>query len=244
MLRIAESTFILTTFDKGKVALTNIVVRECQVADWKNRHKQICGKLLSSVDSVLSNAQPGQHLRPPATSRFPAPTNGFKRTPQLVMHIRLLDIRPEYDYMLRIDALDPVKINIPNNQIQELFSAAQYKAFVEGDKQATVEMCHFVIWWLRFELADVHHGWDLNYAVDAMEKEFAIPNLREEMKKCQEKQWQHGTKRPWVPLAFERCYQRVYIFPQSIDYRRGMVGVSVSRLRLGGSCCGSESTYE
>ena len=112
------------------------------------------------------------------------------------MHIRLLDSEPDYDFMLRINSNKLEKVTIPNQPIQELFRAARYKAFVEGDKDAYAEMCHFLIWFFRARKEDVRKGWNLKYAVEVMEKEFAFPELKTKMKECQDAQWEDELRRP------------------------------------------------
>ncbi|KAI0094210.1 hypothetical protein BDY19DRAFT_9604 [Irpex rosettiformis] len=171
--------------------------KTCQVTDWKLRHKKICGKPLSSIDSMFAAACPQQGcLPPPQANQFPAPTNGFRRTPQLVMHIRLLDTAPQYDYILRVSAVDFVEIVIPNERIQAIFRAARYKAFVDGDREACVEMCHFLVWFARAKLDDVNKGWNLRYTVKLMKREFEFPELMARMKECQDAQWKDELRRP------------------------------------------------
>ncbi|KAI0094203.1 hypothetical protein BDY19DRAFT_911724 [Irpex rosettiformis] len=171
--------------------------KDCQTADWKSRHKGICGKPLSSLNSVLAATRPRQSpFQSPQTSQFPPPTNGFQRTPQLVMHIRLLDTEPEFDYILHVGLSDPAKISIPQGPVRELFRAARFKAFVEGDREAYTQMSHFLIWFVRARLDDVKRRWDLKNAVTVMKTEFAFPELRMEMRKCQDVQWRDESRRP------------------------------------------------
>ena len=138
----------------------------------------------------------GQLLPFPPAKQFPAPTNGFKRTPYLVSHIHLLDSYPHVDFMLKINKRDSVRVIIPHGQIQALFRTARYKAFVEGDKEAYMEICHFLLWYVRVRREDVRQGWNVNCAMDTMEKEFAFPELKTKMKECQDRQWEDELRRP------------------------------------------------
>lgn len=85
----------------------NVVVRECQVNDWKNGrpqpHKQICGKPLTeddfqtaaTTDTGTSNLAP---WLPPAD-----PT--FKRSPALLLQLRRLTEKRDVDYVVRCPLL-------------------------------------------------------------------------------------------------------------------------------------------
>lgn len=85
----------------------NVVVRECQVNDWKNGrprpHKQICGKPLTeddfqttgTTDTDTSNLAP---WLPPAD-----PT--FKRSPALLLQLHRLTEQKDVDYVVRCPLL-------------------------------------------------------------------------------------------------------------------------------------------
>lgn len=171
--------------------------RPCQHSDWKARHRLICGKSIPSIDAAIQMSRPKSVVSGPNDSQFGPPTNGFKRTPQLISHIRELDQRPYVDFIVQVRRKgDTEDVQIQYPPIWELIRAARQAAMVDGNREATAKLCHFLIWYLRAKMMDVQDAWDLNCAVDRMEKEFEYPNLRHVMKEMQDKQWEDSLKRP------------------------------------------------
>lgn len=171
--------------------------RPCQVSDWKARHKFICGKSITSVEEAMRMSRPKSLISASNDGQFGPPRNGFKRTPQLIKHIRELDQRPYVDFIVRVNA-NGVTRDVQNNYpaIRELFRAARQAAMVDGNREAMAEMCHYLIWYLRAKMADFQDCWDLNCVVDQMEKEFEYPDLRQAMREMQDRQWADRLKRP------------------------------------------------
>ncbi|KAK7461306.1 hypothetical protein VKT23_008485 [Stygiomarasmius scandens] len=73
--------------------------RDCQVNDWKRGilpHKTICGSTSALADSVLGTNSPS----PAEDTKWGAPGPGFTRSLALLYQLKVLDKRPNYDYML------------------------------------------------------------------------------------------------------------------------------------------------
>ncbi len=169
----------------------------CQVADWKARHKHICGRSISSVQEAIQMSQPRSIVSDANVSQFGPARNGFKRTPQLISHMRQLDMDPDVDFFPYVDPVGgPRAFYVDFPAVRELFLAARERAMVDGSKEAAAELCHYIIWQSRARLEDVLMGFDHNRTVNEMEKEFDHPNLRLAFKELQDRQWADELKRP------------------------------------------------
>lgn len=145
----------------------------------------------------MQMSQPRSIVSDTNISQFGPAKNGFKRTPQLINHMRYLDLYPDTDFFAYVDpAGGPRSLTIRHPLVRKVFRAARERAMVDGSKEAAAEMCHYLIWYYRAMLTDVQYGWDLNRAVDEMEKEFEYPNLRLAFKRLQDQQWADEFKRP------------------------------------------------
>lgn len=153
--------------------------------DWKARHKKICGKEITSVQEAVDASRPKTLLKAPEISLFGPPQKGFKRTPQLVMHIRRLELEPTVDFVVPNQKGITINFDCPYKPVQTIFRAARYKAMTEGDREATAQMCHFLLWFFRAGWMDLQRGnnpdnvMDFEYMADELEKQFAFPESEE-----------------------------------------------------------------
>lgn len=171
--------------------------RPCQVADWKARHKHICGRSISSVEEAMQMSQPRSIVSNTNVSQFGPARNGFKRTPHLVSHMHHLDMDPAVDFYPYVDPVGGARgLCVRHPFVQKLFRAARERAMVDGSKEAVAELCHYIVWHSRARLEDLRMGFDLNRTVDEMEKEFEHPNLRLALKEMQDRMWADELKRP------------------------------------------------
>lgn len=186
-------SFLLVLFDRDLTDYRSTKFnRECQAADWKARHKQICGKAVESMDEFLDIMKSQIHSARaavpelPFQSQFEPPRNGFRRTPQLVYHIAQIDAKPAIEFVVQTKPGHYIELEFMCEPVSVLFRAVRKVAFEEGKREAIAKMCHYVVWFLRATLEDLKHGWDLNYAVDQMEKEFDFSDLRGALKEMQD----------------------------------------------------------
>lgn len=139
---------------------------------------------------------PASSALPSSQSQFGPPHPGFTRTPQLAYHIIQIDARPDIAFVVHTKPSQKIELELLCPQVLELFRKVRAVAFEEGRREAVAKVCHYVVWFLRVSLEDVRYGWDLNYAVDVMEEEFGVGDLRRAMKEMQELQVADEFHRP------------------------------------------------
>ncbi|KAK0232916.1 hypothetical protein IW262DRAFT_1290107 [Armillaria fumosa] len=174
--------------------------RECQTADYKSRHKAICGKEIG-LEEAVSTALKARGPPKPTVSQIGPAVNGFKRSPALLHHILRLSQNPEIDLYLRIkegtDSKDCfMRIDTPFPPIQNLLRAARDKAMTTGDRHSAALVCHHIVWFCLAKGYDKELGWDLKAMIDQMASEYEFPDLQKAMLELQEKQLRDPLRRP------------------------------------------------
>ncbi|KAK0444953.1 uncharacterized protein EV420DRAFT_1648677 [Desarmillaria tabescens] len=174
--------------------------RECQTADYKSRHKAICGKEMGLEDAVETALKARGPPKPTVTQIGPA-VEGFKRSPALLHHIFKLNRDPKTDLYIRIkegtDSEDCfMRMDTPFPPIQNLIRAARDKAMITGDRQSAALVCHFTVWFLLAKGLDKERGWDFKAMIDEMTKEYEFPDLKKAMLELQVRQFRDPFMRP------------------------------------------------
>ncbi|THV02727.1 hypothetical protein K435DRAFT_836239 [Dendrothele bispora CBS 962.96] len=195
--------------------------KDCQVKDWRIRHKEICGKHVSTIDEALKSSAPRTAIPAPSSSQIGPPVSGYKRSPFLVGHIRELDMNPKVDFVLRIGPNEFVNIDTPYPPIQKLFRAARDKAMTTGDKVTVAELCHYIIWFCRAKWYDKEKGFNFDATIEQMEKEFEFPELRKAMLEMQDRQWADAQyRRPPLVYSLSPKEWIAYLRMDKIDMER------------------------
>ncbi|SJL05404.1 uncharacterized protein ARMOST_08771 [Armillaria ostoyae] len=174
--------------------------RECQTADYKSRHKAICGKEMG-LEEAVSTALKARGPPKPTVSQIGPAVDGFKRSPALLHHIFRLNQNPKIDLYLRIkegtDSEDCfMKIDTPFPPIQNLLRAARDKAMTTGDRHSAVLVCHHTVWFCLAKGYDKELGWDFKAMIDQMAREYEFPDLKKAMLELQMKQLRDPLRRP------------------------------------------------
>jgi len=130
----------------------------CQKQDWKPRHRDICGKLLTletarstAVSALIHDEDPTIYDISHPNMQIGPPCDGFIRPPALkylVHHINALhtsqpDLHAEYILFARSGQL--IGINIHNPDLRRAFRSYSVKAMTTGDRTAVTVMGQFLI---------------------------------------------------------------------------------------------------
>ncbi|KAF5344270.1 hypothetical protein D9758_012333 [Tetrapyrgos nigripes] len=183
---------------------------KCQKADWKARHKVICGKPVDSIDEamklsslpktkVLQNMSASTSSPVSYASQVGPPVNGLKRSPFLAGHIVKLNLNPTTDIIVKIGPGpdDFAKMDFaPFPPLQKVFREVRDKAMTTGDKETAAKLCHFVYWLSKANGHDKTYGWDMEAMVGQMEKEYEMPDLKKVMLEMQGRQGADRLRRP------------------------------------------------
>ncbi|KAJ6456508.1 hypothetical protein C8R45DRAFT_580140 [Mycena sanguinolenta] len=114
----------------------------CQKADWKLRHKAVCGKALDfeTVSRPVEN---------PATAsthaRIGPPVNGYKRSLALIAQVTALNRNPTVDYILYDANNQVLKIDFGARQYPQIvFRECRELAMTTGDPSCVTLMAHYI----------------------------------------------------------------------------------------------------
>ncbi|KAL0058836.1 hypothetical protein AAF712_014463 [Marasmius tenuissimus] len=145
--------------------------RECQVKDWKESHKAICGKQITSEMATQAYAARRPTNAPEARQVGPT-RDGFRRSPALVEHVHRLNTTPTADLFLRVGPSELIPLDAPFRPIQDLVRQARDQAMCAGDAKAAAKLCHYHLWISWAGHRDERMGWDFNVMLEQMEREF------------------------------------------------------------------------
>ncbi|KAJ7202103.1 hypothetical protein GGX14DRAFT_157176 [Mycena pura] len=115
----------------------------CQRADWKLRHKAICGKPLDFETA----SQVIEHPATASTShtRIGLPINGYKRSIALTAQVTALNRKPTVDYQLYKANNDPVDIDFGAGTYPQIrFRQARDTAMTTGDPNSVARIAHYL----------------------------------------------------------------------------------------------------
>lgn len=121
----------------------NASTRVCQRADWKARHKSICGKKLS-FDEIIAlskrwNRAMGTSVVPyRSDGNIPLAAPAFSRPYEVIIQAYNLKKRPDYDYVLLdtlSETLEPIFLSRQEEYpwLRRLFLDARDKALASSD---------------------------------------------------------------------------------------------------------------
>jgi len=127
--------------------------KQCQIEDWRPRHKQICGKLLTVEDAEATAVPP--HTSAHSTTFLSAPnpadiigpaTNGFKRSPALTWQINYLNASSSHgiDYVLLDNSGQPIPFRLEHPELKAIFRRFRNKAFTTGDINTVVGIARLI----------------------------------------------------------------------------------------------------
>ncbi|KAJ7480750.1 hypothetical protein FB451DRAFT_1556292 [Mycena latifolia] len=167
----------------------------CQRADWKPRHKAICGKIpdFETVTKVVPH--PTELVN--AAERIGPPVNGYKRPLLLISQVTSLNEQPDFDYIL----FNPQKASVPlkmGGPIQPIFRARREHAFTTGAIDSVAALAHFLCWCVAGQKLDLMHGLSSAGVVAQLAREFGLQfeHLRELVRQVQHVQDSHPHRIP------------------------------------------------
>ncbi|KAJ7765073.1 hypothetical protein DFH07DRAFT_372919 [Mycena maculata] len=167
---------------------------KCQKADWKLRHKAVCGKPMD-FDAVSVPVVHPTSVRD-ADTRIGLPTNGFRRPPGLVLQVTQLNKSPTVDYYLYRDGNEQALDFGQGTYEQDLFRAHREEAMTSGNRGCVALMAHYMCWMIAGETPERAQGITQNMIVAQLAREYDFPSLRGEVLRMQEIQNRDPLRRP------------------------------------------------
>ncbi|KAJ7168857.1 hypothetical protein C8R46DRAFT_1092672 [Mycena filopes] len=115
----------------------------CQTADWKLRHKAVCGKPLDF--ETASQAVEHPLSAPTSKSRIGPPVDGYKRSLALVSQVTEFNFEPTVDYYLYNAEDDGTAIDLTaGSYLQAVFRGHREMAMTTGDLFCIGAMAHYL----------------------------------------------------------------------------------------------------
>jgi hypothetical protein len=119
--------------------------RICQKADWKLRHKAICGKALTLKDaegSATAEKRTESKYRWEEREQVGPP---FKDLPALIYQVHALNTSPEMvDYVLFPSSGDPLGFAIQDFKLKAYFRTQRDDAVTTGDREAVATLGEYM----------------------------------------------------------------------------------------------------
>ncbi|KAJ7225219.1 hypothetical protein B0H12DRAFT_1149311 [Mycena haematopus] len=173
----------------------------CQKADWKLRHKAVCGKPLDF--ETVSRSVENPVCAPTAATRIGLPINGYKRSLALTAQVTALNLNPTVDYQLFDANNNPMNIDFGAGQYPQFaFRARRELAMTTGHRGCVALMAHYLCALLIAKGGpSKFRGITSNMIVAQLSREFDIADLRESVLAAQLLQNQDPLHRP--PLLNE-----------------------------------------
>ncbi|KAF8181647.1 hypothetical protein K438DRAFT_1975947 [Mycena galopus ATCC 62051] len=177
------------------------IAQEHARADWKLRHKTICGKTLD-FETV---SRPVEHpvSAPTSETRIGPPVNSYKRSLALTAQVTALNLHPHVDYQLYKANNEPVYVDFGAGQYPQIFFRAHREiAMTEGNRACVAAMAHYLCLvfmsnLVKEELREITP----NMIVAQLAREFDYENLRDDVLALQQGQNEDPLRRP--PLLFD-----------------------------------------
>lgn len=171
----------------------NNSTRACQIADFKPKHKAICGKALDIETATgIAVSKVSLPILPPAT----------KRSSFLLRHIQHLNDNPSQDVYVCLQGNgDPsdstfMLFNFNFPPVKDIFRAAREQAMSTGDREIVLAMCHYTLWFfMATEIAD-HFKINFRSMYDQMEREWETSDFKQGMMEMQDRQFRDVLRRP------------------------------------------------
>ncbi|KAJ7765075.1 hypothetical protein DFH07DRAFT_955909 [Mycena maculata] len=164
----------------------------CQRADWKLRHKAVCGKPMDfdTVSAPIVHPVSAHN----ADTRIGPPTNGFKRTTALIAQVTKLNRDPRADYFLYKRGGDAFIVDYASRTDGEnIFRAQREVAMTTGDRETVAMLAHYLCWTLIERPAP---GLTPTMIVAQLAREFEFEGLRGAVLDMQERQNADPFRRP------------------------------------------------
>jgi hypothetical protein len=177
--------------------------RACQKADWKLRHKAICGKPLD-FDTVSRAVEHPLSAFTSDMRTIGSPIDGYKRSLALTAQVTALNMNPTVDYRLYDTHNAPVDVNLGAGYPQEIFRAGRVYAMTTGDELCVGFIAHYLCLWFLAKAEDgsSHRGITPKMIVAQLAREFELDRLGETVLAVQQMQNEHPLRRPFVYAAF------------------------------------------
>ncbi|KAJ7239164.1 hypothetical protein B0H12DRAFT_1136304 [Mycena haematopus] len=168
----------------------------CQKADWKLRHKAVCGKALDfeTVSRPVENPICAQT----APTRIGLPINGYKRSLALTAQVTALNMNPSVDYQLYDANNQAVNIDFGAGQYpQVVFRSRRELAMTTGNPACVALMSHYLCALLIAKGGPSKLGGITpNMIVAQLAREFGLTDLRERVLAAQRLQQRDPLRRP------------------------------------------------
>ncbi|KAF7376842.1 Condensin complex subunit 2 [Mycena sanguinolenta] len=151
----------------------------CQKADWKLRHKAVCGKSLDF--ETVSRPVENPATASTADTRIGPPVNGYKRSLALIAQVTALNRNPTFDYILYDANNQPKPIDFGAGQYPQLaFRECRELAMTTGDPSSVAIMAHYLCILLSTKNCSKDFE-DItpNMIVAQFAREFGIDDLRQ-----------------------------------------------------------------
>ncbi|KAJ7753169.1 hypothetical protein B0H16DRAFT_1690831 [Mycena metata] len=176
--------------------------RSCQKADWKHRHKDICGKTLNYAESTKIVPHPTELKN--ASGRIGPPVNGYKRPFPLVRQVTMLNEAPSIDYYLANSQNRDVDLKMADS-ITPIFRATRETACTTGNIEVIAAFTHFLCWSVNVQGLNTKYGLSPAGVVTQLAREFNIEvgRLRELVRRLQHVQDQHPNRIPPLLLSLD-----------------------------------------
>jgi hypothetical protein len=127
-----------------RLQLTYFEFRKCQKIDWKHRHRNVCGKVLTLETAELSftayqhTPSESADLPPPEHEKIGPPIAPFKRSMYLTPQVSMLNIHSKADYCIdgHFHRLDYSLDNQEGRGMSFYFRKCRQLALTTGDQLA------------------------------------------------------------------------------------------------------------
>ncbi|KAJ7137242.1 hypothetical protein C8R46DRAFT_1137979 [Mycena filopes] len=147
--------------------------RACQAADWKLRHKAMCGKPIDFETASQVVEHPFSVAS--SESRIGAPVGGYTRTVALVSQVTRLNGEPTVDYFVQNDEGAATTINFgANSYLQALFRDRRDRAMTTGNLFCVGALAHYLCAVFLSMKPEDRDGVTSNSIVAQFEREFDV----------------------------------------------------------------------
>ncbi|KAJ6497965.1 hypothetical protein C8R47DRAFT_1194009 [Mycena vitilis] len=173
---------------------------ECQRADWKLRHRSVCGKPFDFETATEVVEHPTAAKA--AHARIGPPADGYKRSVALTAQVTALNRNPSVAYQLYKPDGDPIHIDFGAGEYpQHAFCDRREWAMTTGHRGCIARMAHYLCAAYLSNITRDNQGITSNLIVAQLAREFEYEGLREAVLIMQELQNEDPLHRP--PLLDE-----------------------------------------
>ncbi|KAJ7762603.1 hypothetical protein B0H16DRAFT_1529383 [Mycena metata] len=189
--------------------------RACQMADWKLRHRAVCGKPLDFETASQVFEHPVS--APSSHSRIGPPVDGYKRSLALALQVTELNLHPTVDYCLYDCDGELLRYDSgAESYAQVVFRRRRELAMTTGHPGAVALMAHFLCSVFLSMAAGKRRGITSNMIVAQFAREYVMDDVRELVLEAQQLQDADPLHRP--PLLSEASPELWGTIIQAIDF--------------------------